>query len=103
MEWRWTDGYDVSEFSKTVSISDSYALKDDEKQMFVNVTCSAASKTLTLGLPTGQNMILTNIGGSNAITIKNVAGDTGTSLAAGKTALVYASQTADASKVLVLN
>lgn len=55
------------------------------------------------GLKDGQTALVTNIGGTNAVTVKNVSGDTGTSVAAGKCAIVIASTTADGSKVYVLN
>ena len=60
------------------------------------MTASAASKTLTLGLDDGDMMLLVNEGGTNAFTVKNVEGDTGTSIAKGVVALVIASTTADA-------
>ena len=103
MEWRYTDGYDTAEFSKTIRKDDSYALAEDEKQLFVNFEFTAASKILTLGLAEGQAMIVNNIAASRAATVKNLSGDSGTSVAAGKVALVYGSQTSDATKILVLN
>lgn len=86
-----------------VSMTVDYALKAAEKKQNITITCSAASKTVTLGLADGETCFITNVGGTNAITVKNVAGDTGTSLAAGKVAYVIASTTADSSVVKVLN
>lgn len=104
MLWKYTNGFNPKEFSTNLSISDSVALTDDEKDLFVSVVCSAASKTVTLGLEEGQFMVIANVGGSNAVTLKNVSGDTGTSLAAGKVALVIGgSSTADTVKAYVLN
>lgn len=103
MKWFRTDGWMLGDLAAEISMSKDTTLADDEKRPFINFTCSAASKTLTLGLDVGDTAIVTNIGGTNAVTVKNVAGDTGTSVAAGKTALVVASKTADASTVLVLN
>lgn len=103
MEWKWTDGYEVGEFAKIIEKSDSYALANDEKQMFIAFSMSAASKTLTLGFPDGQMGIIYNIGGSNAVTVKNVSGDSGTSVGAGKVALVCASTTANGTKCILLN
>ena len=80
-----------------------YALSAAEKKFYVGVTLTAASKTDTLGLAGGQIALVANEGGTNAFTLKNVSGDSGTSLAAGKVALVVASATANASKVTVLN
>ena len=89
--------------STTLSKSADYSLADAEKKPYIGITLSAASKTVTLGLETGQVAIVVNEGGSNAFTLKNVSGDSGTSLAAGKLAVVKASKTANASKVYVLN
>ena len=74
----------------------------NHKRPFLGVTASAASKTLTLGLDDGDMMILVNEGGTNAFTVKNVEGDTGTSIAKGVVALVIASKTADATVVKTL-
>ena len=103
MKTTFTNAFQNGDFAKTVSTAVDYKLKDDEKGLFLAVEATAASKTLTLDLEDGDTMIITNIGGTNAITVKNVAGDTGTSLAKGKCAIVVASTTADASTVLVLN
>ena len=86
-----------------LSISDHYSLTDNEKRQNISVTCSAASKVVTLGFAEGETCFITNVGGTNAVTVKNVAGDTGTSLGTGKVAYVIASQTADATVVKVLN
>ena len=103
MNWKWTGGFSPDEFSTDISISDSYELKAEERDLFVSFACSAASKALTLGLAPGQFMIVANIGGSNAVTVKAISGDTGTSVAAGKVALCIGNATANASKVYVLN
>ena len=87
----------------SLSKSANYSLAEDEKVFYIGVTLTAASKTVTLGLKTGQVAVVVNEGGTNAFTLKNVSGDTGTSLAAGKLAVVRGSKTADASKVYVLN
>lgn len=89
---------------KGVSLSKSanYSLADNEKVAYIGITLTAASKTVTLGLPTGTAALVVNEGGTNAFTLKNVSGDSGTSVAAGKAYLVYASQTANASKVTAL-
>ena len=80
-----------------------YALSAGEKNAYIGVTLTAASKTVTLGLADGQIAFVANEGGTNAFTVKNVSGDSGTSLAAGKVALVVASTTANSTKVTVLN
>lgn len=84
--------------------SDSYALSAVEKANAVfAITLSAAPKTVTLGLPVGQFAIVKNAGSTNAFTLKNIAGDTGTSLATGKSVLIVASATKDKSLVIALD
>ena len=97
----WTGGLDNQIVA--LSISDSYELKAEERRQNITVTCSAASKVVTLGMDGGETCFITNVGGTNAVTIKNVSGDTGVSLGAGKVAYVIASKTADASVIKVLN
>ena len=87
-----------------ISSADSLTLTASQKNApFAGITLTAASKTVTLGLPNGRVMFVHNAGGTNSFTLKNVSGDSGTALAAGKLALVAASETANGSKVLVLN
>ena len=81
----------------------NYTLADAEKTPYIGITLSAASKTVTLGLPDGVAALVVNEGGSNAFTLKNVSGDSGTSIAAGKAYLVRASTTANGSKLTLLN
>lgn len=81
-----------------------YALAATEKdKQFYAITLTAGSKTVTLGNTAGTWCIVHNAGDTNAFTLKNVADDTGTSLAAGKTVIVIPSATADASIVIALN
>ena len=103
MKWGFTDGWKLGDLSAVIEKADSYALADDEKKPFVNVSMSAASKALTLGLDVGDVMVVSNIGGSNAVTVKAIDGDTGTSVAAGKVALCIGQASANASKIYVLN
>lgn len=103
MEWKYSNGFSPSEFATDISISDDAELKESEKDLFVSFTCSAASKSLVLGLVPGQFMVVANIGGTNAVTVKAIKGDTGTSVAAGKVALCIGNATANASKIYVLN
>ena len=69
----------------------------------VTATASAASKSLVLGVKNGQILLVANVGGTNAFTLKGITGDSGTSLATGKVALVIGSTTANATKIYVLN
>lgn len=104
-EWKYSGGFDAAlDFCETVTMSDNTALSAGQKDLFLRVSCSAASKVLTLGLDEGQFMLIANVGTSNAISLKNVSGDTGTSLAAGKVAVVIGgTSVADTVKVYVLN
>lgn len=86
-----------------ISKADDYALSANEKRLYIGAAMTAESKTLTLGLAVGQISIVHNEGATNAFTVKNVAGDTGSSLAAGKTLLVVGSPTANASVVIALD
>ena len=88
----------------TLSKAVDYALAAAEKdKQFYSITLTAASKTVTLGNTAGTWCIVHNAGGTNAFTLKNVAGDTGTSVAAGKTFFVIPGATANASIVIALN
>lgn len=86
-----------------LSKATSYALAAAEKLPYIGATMTAADQTLTLGLAAGQIAFVHNEGATNAFTVKNVSGDTGTSLAAGKTLLVVGSTTANASVVIALD
>ena len=104
-QWHLSGGFDAAlDFCETLSMSANTELTDKQKDLFLRFSCSAASKVLTLGLDDGQFMLVANVGASNAVTVKNIAGDTGTSVAAGKVALcIGGSSTADTCKVYVLN
>lgn len=101
--WHYTNGWNLDDFSSAISMSDDATLKVAEKTPFVSFTCSAASKSLVLGLEPGDFMVVANIGGTNAVTVKAISGDTGTSVAAGKVALCIGAAAANASKIYVLN
>lgn len=103
MKWHFSDGWNLDDFSTDLSIEDSVELTAEQKTPFLSFTCSAASKAITLGVAPGDFMLVANIGGTNAVTVKAISGDTGTSVAAGKVALVIGSGTANASKIYVLN
>ena len=103
MKWQFSDGWQLDDFSRSLSIDDDYALAADEKAPFLSFTCSAASKSIVLGVGVGDVMFVANIGGTNAVTVKAISGDTGTSVAAGKVAIVIGAAAANASKIYVLN
>lgn len=87
----------------SISKAANYSLTDAEKVFYIGITLTSASKTVTLGLADGQVAVVVNEGGTNAFTLKNVSGDSGTSVAAGKAYLVRASTTANGSKLTLLN
>jgi hypothetical protein len=89
--------------STVISSGANVTLTEEQKAaQYIGITLSAASKTVTLGLPDGAVAIVVNEGGTNAFTLKNVSGDSGTSIAAGEAYLVRASTTANASKLTQL-
>lgn len=83
--------------------ADSYALAAAEKTTLIKCEMTAASKVLTLGLPEGQMAVVKNVGATNTFTVKNIAADTGTSLAAGKSLLVFAGKAKDTNVVIALD
>jgi hypothetical protein len=87
----------------SISKSANYTLAAGEKVFYIGITLGAASKTVTLDLDEGAVCIVVNEGGTNAFTCKNVSGDSGTSIAAGKAYLVRASKTANSTKFTLLN
>ena len=103
MNWHFSDGWTLADFAESLALEDSAILTADQKRPFVAFSCSAASKSLILDVAPGDFMLVANIGGTNAVTVKAITGDTGTSVAAGKVALVIGSGTANASKIYVLN
>lgn len=88
----------------TLSKAADYTLAAAETEVLViGITMTAASKSAVLGLKDGQAAIVINEGDTNAFTVKNLTADTGTSLAAGKVALVIGSTTANGTAAYVLN
>lgn len=89
--------------SIAISKAADYSLGAAEKaNLTFLLTATAASKTFTLGLAAGQIAFVYNAG-SETFTLKNVSGDTGTSVATGKLVMIVASATANASAVIALN
>lgn len=88
-----------------ITKADSYALSaTDKANIALSITLSVGSKTITAGLTTGQVMFVHNADTTNAFTLKNIAGDTGTSIAAGKVVmLIGGSATANTAKVIAIN
>ena len=88
----------------TLSKAADYALTAAEAAVpVIGITLTAASKSVVLGLADGQAAIVINEGATNAFTAKNLTGDTGTSIAESKVALVIGSTTANATAVYILN
>lgn len=104
MKWFYSDGWSLEDFNAEVTFSDSIDLTDDQKRPFINAVASAASKVLTLGLNPGDTCLVTNIGDTNAFTVKNIVGDTGVSVGTGEVALcIGGTDTADTFAAVVLN
>lgn len=81
--------------------ADSLTLAEKDRAFVVFCDITAASKTVTLDLPELACCIVANVG-SKTFSLKNVSGDTGTSVTAGKTFMIVASQTADRSSIVKL-
>lgn len=98
-----TGGLNIGVVSLSKAVD--YALTTAEKNnVLVKCEMTAGSKTLTLGLTEGQLAIVKNAGATNAFTVKNVAGDTGTSLAATKSIILIAgSSTANTNTVIAVD
>lgn len=103
MTWQNSYGFDPIEFATAISFAVDTALADEQKDLFIAATATAASKALTLGLADGQFLILANVGSTNAFTAKNISTDSGTSIATGKVALIIGSSSANGTKIYVLN
>ena len=103
MQWKYSNGYDTSEFCTALEIEDDYALGEYEKDLILKAESTADSKSIQLGLADNQPMIIANVGASIAFTAKNLKNDSGQSIAAGKVALVLGSTTANGTKFYVLN
>ena len=88
--------------SRFIAAADT-TLAENRRWFYVGLEMNAPSKTLTLDLPDGYVCLVCNEGDTNAFTVKNVSGDTGTSLGTGKVALVVANRTANKTIVKVLN
>ena len=95
MQWKYSNGYDTSEFLTSISFEDDAELAEEQKDLFVLATASAASKTLTLGLANGQPMFIYNAGDTNAFTAANLEGDSGQAIGTGELWLAFGSTTAD--------
>ena len=87
----------------TIEKAVDYALVAAEKaNLVISAKMTAESKVLTLGLAAGQIAFVYNHG-TDTYTVKNVAGDTETSLATKKLIMVVGHATANASTVIALN
>lgn len=89
--------------AKVLALTGNYTLSDIDKMTETLEVGSASAVTLTLGGAEGQTFHIENTNASDAITLKNVSGDSGTSLAAGKIAYVICHDTANRTKIVVLN
>jgi len=99
MGWKYSNGYSTKEFSTVMEFSDDYALTEEQKDLYLLATATAASKTLTLGLEDGQPMTVINNGATNAFTLKNLEGDDGVSVAPGEKVEVIGSTTVNGTKI----
>lgn len=103
MQWKYSNGYDTSEFATILEIEDDAELTEEQKDLFLLVTASAASKTLLLGLTDGQPMFIYNAGNTNAFTAANIKDDSGQSIGTGEVWLAIGSADADKTIFVQLN
>lgn len=95
-----TNGYSQDIYGSKLTLAGDHTLTDQEKCLVVSINMTAASKTVILGVADGDAMTVINIG-SNTFTVKNIAGDTGTSLEAnGMVTVIGGGDTADAAKFI---
>lgn len=87
--------------ASVITLSDNMTLAEKDRAFVLIVDATAASKTVTLDLPDDACCIVIN-GASNTFTLKNVSGDSGTSVASGGVYLVKASQTANGTEAVQL-
>lgn len=87
--------------ASVISTGANMTLAEKDRAFILAIRATAASKTVTLDLQDDACCIVFN-GGSNTFTLKNVSGDSGTSVAAGGVYLVAASRTANSSIVIAL-
>jgi hypothetical protein len=87
--------------ASVISTGANMTLAEKDRAFILVIKATAASKTVTLDLPDDACCIVLN-GGSNTFTLKNVSGDTGTSVASGGVYLVKASQTANGTAAVQL-
>ena len=100
MQWKYSNGYDTSEFLTSLSFEEDAELTEEQKDLFLACSAEEASLTLTLGLGDGQPMFICNVGESNAFTAANLEGDTGQSIGTGELWLAIGSSTADGTRFL---
>ena len=103
MEWKYSNGYSTAEFATILDFEDDTELTEEQKDLFVFVTASEASKTLTLGLSDGQPMIIYNAGDTNAFTAANLEDDSGQSIGTSELWLAIGSSTANGTVFTQLN
>ena len=101
MQWKYSNGYDTSEFLTDLSFDDDYALGEYEKDLILKASATASSKTLTLGLADNQPMLILNAG-DEAFTAANLKDDSGQSIGANELYLVIGSSTADSTSFIQL-
>lgn len=102
MVWRFSNGYSTSEFSTPLNLDKDVVLGEEERDLFLIVDATSASKTVTLGLADGQPMFVLNVGSTNAFGIKNIGEDNATSIATGAVAFIIGSSTANGTNVITL-
>lgn len=81
----------------------SYTATEENRMALVISASSASTAALVLGGSDADVFLFCNTNAEDAITVKNLETDSGTSVAAGKTALILCSDVANQTKIIVLD
>ena len=84
MQWKYSNGYDTSEFLTNLAFEEDAELTEEQKDLFLACSAGASSLTLTLGLGDGQPMFIVGNSDCYAFTAANLEGDTGETIKSGE-------------------
>lgn len=101
MQWKYSNGYDTSEFATAIEFDDDVELTEEQKDLFLLATPTASAKTITLGLSDNQPMFVIGAG-SYSFTIANLEGDTGETVNSGEVWLAIGATASNATSLTKL-
>jgi len=100
MQWKYSNGYDTSEFLTSLAFEEDAELTEEQKDLFLRCSAGASSLTLTLGLADGQPMFVIGGADSETFTAANLEGDAGEVIKADEVWLVIGSSEAGGTKFI---